>query len=563
MRTLVKEVVKKYNLFDLKHGGDRVSDDFKNRKQRCVEAAVTLRLSVYDHDGVDREHDNTDASGNTLRSIVESYMQQSQRTESSDRLFLELFKVDRDSIIKREEIAADVKKREIAANVTIQTAKSQVEQTIAEARIQESKDRVILAEIKADRERCTKRPRPVSLAEFARSPYRNATCLSHAVWEARPDGDESIETIFACVLSWCRAKKITFHVRQHADFPTVKLVYINGRLEHTKLACEFWESHGVGMIPSMTQTTPPSDTTTKVEEPTIDVFTTNVHGDTPPENERCPINPAAPMFTDLVEHLISHYVCPELSSEREKRTKLMNLLLSGFVQPLRSGPWRWMFLLPASKGQIMTTLDLINDPVVPRLIRWISGGLGDHPPPSEYPYDDEDTRSTTVTIPSELQTLPSDFDVVPIFERAGLQSFFKIPRYKISYDKYRCNANSVPPIRGPSHPEVIRQMQRVCVHSRFVDFKFLSSILGWTTTIMDATAMKILTHVLLHPRPMSEWYDNTKKSSPCMWRPDVCLWAMRMAAIYMARLHQAECNLDFINNDLRKALPCDMAASFI
>lgn len=145
--------------------------------------------------------------------------------------------------VRRLEHWANIRRKEIQENARIQIAKLEAE---SEARIQESKKRVRLAELEAD----AKRRR--QLEDFARKPYRYATCLSLAVWEGRPGDhdaqDDPIEAVFARVLPWCYAHEMgQYNIRRFTLFPDVTLVYIGVQLNHHQVVREFWLSDDDGI----------------------------------------------------------------------------------------------------------------------------------------------------------------------------------------------------------------------------------------------------------------------------------------------------------------------------
>lgn len=512
------------------------ADEMASVKSDFYDMGLERHMATTNQSTQDTELDNfsqavneADHGQNHLHLILQAHTKRTKHTTADNEFLMGIFKMECEALtsIKRDKIAADVRKEEIQGNVDIERAKTEAAKARADAQIQLSRDRVRLAELRAESKNhghsdAAKRKRPATLEEFARPPYRNNLSLSLAVWDARPAGHpETMEEVFRSVGTWVVDQKVKASIRRTDAFPGVPCVYV--RVDATQYAEQFWSQSSAA-------------------------------------KETIP-NPPLPVadggYPDLVAFLAPHFA-PHNPNDKAERTALTTHLHNEFLKPLCERGWEVLFELPVHTQRILTHIDLQRDPVAPRLQRWANAGCTG-PAPVEYPYDAEDQRPEEV-IPPELHALPATLDVAAVLIDKGLGVFCRNPRYAEAYQRsQRMNTEAVPPARSPRHAEMVRQWQRQCKAAAYLPYKTIVRTLGWTTTLQDHALIKVITHALLHPMPMEEWYDRT--TSLHGWRPERCLEAMRLASVYVAHLRRGGADLRFATNDVKQCLSVDVNES--
>lgn len=490
-----------------------------------------------------RDEIGSEAVSSTNRTTVfDTCVQHNKAILNDSGLLLQFFKVEHEEntkqVVVKVQAAADVEKAKIdgevqkskhnadarqaeAQSVTAK-AKAQSDAEIAkaesDARVAEANAKMRIRELDLEilRERApradAKRKRPNTLEEFARPPWCNQTCLSVVAWDARPEGTtDTIETIFRRLHDWAKAHQIPHRTRLPKEFPGVSMVYVNANADVEAWLRTFW-------VPA-----PSPETTAPV---------TISQPNAVPNNRG-----------DLVTLLLPHWPANR-DTPAQRRQALTHHLHAGFVRPLCQNGWELLFELPVLKTKIISHIDTRDDPIVPALAQWVASGCVS-PAPS-YPCNETADPRPPEDIPDALRDV-SGLDVVPLLESAGLGSF--CARHRTAYTNSMAQSEDVAAALAPRHHEILRQWRRITGADPHPSFKEVSTCLGWNVSPNDAVVVKLLVQRLMHPVPLTDWYDATGR--PSRWNVNACLWPMRMAALYVARLCRGGADLQYAAKDLQ------------
>lgn len=531
-------------------------DCLRQQERREVERsfrsiAVTKRIQVSDGESQPVSKSSTTTSLTTL--LVHS-AQNSPAKAFDGALLLEVFKIEQaentKQVITKLQIHGDLEKaksvaesearqaeatsnaRQVEANAAARQAEASASKAQAEAeavkaqaetqaRIAEANAKVRIRELDLEivRERPAreqgKRKRADNVEECARAPWCNQVSLSIAVWDARPPSTtDSIEQIFGRLKEWVAANHVPHRLRLPTEFPGLSMVYVKATVDINPWVQAFW--------------TPPPAPSNSGSVAIDDVPTHR--------------------SVDLVDRLLSHWPANK-QPPSQRRKELAEHLLANVVQPMVHNGWACLFQLPTLKTKIQSHIDWERDPVVPLLKDWVSGG-GVGPAPA-YPCPPDMDSRPPEEIPHDLRDI-SGMDVLPALEAAGLGAF--CARHRSAYAAALATQPDVTAAHAPRHAEMVRQWRRIVATSPpQPTFRDVSVALGWNASPNDGSIVKFLVQAMLHPTPLAEWYDTTV--SPVRWNVGACLWPMRVAAVYVARLHRGGANLQYAAKDLEAIIP--------
>lgn len=491
-----------------------------------------------------------------LTTTIQQYIQSPGKSSANEQFVLSVYKMDREEhrklTLASQEIQAGIKKQEIAiksqkisARVQIAQINGDTEKAKAEAnaRIYEAKVELLrLRKAAAPSEpppREPKRRRTIteSLAEVVRAPWRNARCLTAAVWDARPaDHPEPVEAVSERVAVWIAATRpnIKPMFRLLHDHPEVRIVYVGASHDLTDLVDAFWNPPPSAALPPSPLPPPTVAAVAVVPKPT---------------------QTGSP--DDLVARLIPYF---RNEANDDPRRALTTVLRDGFVKPLSKRGWAVLFPLPERATTILTHIEWDADPVAARLRDWVAAGAAPGAAPVDYPYRDGDARPPEL-VPDELRDL-TYYDVLPLLYDAGLKRFCDKSPYHTAYTAAMACASTedddVSVARAPRHDETLRQWRRLTKGDAFVEFKDIHRCLGWTETVHDFHIVRAIVHALQFPaRRLHEWHDG--RSKPQRWCPTKCLWALRVACVYVARLKRGDADLAYAALDAKRLLPTPVA----
>jgi hypothetical protein len=212
----------------------------------------------------------------------------------------------------------------------------------------------------------------------------------------------------------------------------------------------------------------------------------------------------------------------------------------------------WPPRQPSNPVLLLTHIDVEQDPIIGALQTWIARGATE--PVPTYPVPGVVDPRPIEIVPSSLKQI--DPDVWDHLRRARIDVVCNrfVNAYTQSHDK---------PIEAAEAPsdERLRQFRRLT--SQYGDeltWKQICDCLGWHTVINDTLVVKAVTEALMRisdrqggPVSASMWY--TKRGTSTLWKFDVCMWEMRVAAVFISRLRMGGAEFPFLARDIHSCMP--------
>jgi hypothetical protein len=378
----------------------------------------------------------------------------------------------------------------------------------------------------------------LELVEQSRRVFAGRCSLSAAVWDAKPDGVEvDAHTAYARLAAWVRdttpGRAAVPRFRAWFATHAVEVLVVDGAVSLPAVAAAFWATvaPGDGGGPS-------GLAVAAVPNPAAPAGRSH-HVVTPPDG-----------VTDLLA---------ALGLDAVGRAAALARLTDEFVPTTRG---EWPMLWPpmprcVARSALWTHLDTARDPVVGQLREAIAAGAA--VPLPVYPAVGALDLRPVEAVPHELQTISPDVWPGMVATAPGLAR--ACSRIIVLYGQ-----SAGVPVRaaGAPHDERLRQWRRVTRDGTVAElsYRVIGECLGWFAADgtqarhQDTCLVKAIVAALLRSRataPLKDdaaWYNNG--ASPVLWRWAACLWEMRLATVFVARLRLAGADVRHLAMDIER-----------
>ena len=281
---------------------------------------------------------------------------------------------------------------------------------------------------------------------------------------------------------------------------------------------------------------------------------------------------------DLVAAVLPHDDDDVRMLSPEQRQQAVCWLDDDFVRTADVGE-KWSVLWPPrpraalTAGIIPTFIDVERDPIVPQLRHWLlerhahdSSTLAPAPVYPAVQPNPPDLRPPE-PVPLEMQGL-EDHNVWKELVAAGLQCCLW-SYYVNAYTRWDPQTHPIPSSAREPCPERLRQWRRLtrlnndCSQEAtgggdLLTYRQICDCLGWQGLGHEAGNIQALTTALVRHRhagtPVTAWLTVRSGGAPNLWKWRVCLYEMRVAAVFVERLRIVGCdNLKYLAGDVRSS----------